>query len=415
MSEKLRDDLRTGGPAKRRSRVVAGVVDQVLSSVSNGMMTLALAAVSSVAVFGTVALAVTALLAVMCVQRGVVGNQLLLMAGPDDELIRANGSRALAWSLITGVVAGLLIAAATAPSLGLIGVIVGVCTPAVVAQDALRYVAFASGRQAVAAIWDGLWFAGTCGLFAAAVSNSVSDVVVIGGWGLLAVVSGLGMAVSLRVRPTRAGLGGWIATDWQHRLRFGADAGLEQVTVFAVLLIASVILASSAAAALRGATVLLSPIAVMSSAVQLIVISETSRAQMTPSRTWRILLASTGVLATGCAVIAVTFLALPESVGADLLGESFAPTREVMPFVAGEYAAMAFLFSLGVFLRAYKRSREVIGLRVVSTTAALVAVVVSASIWGTVTAVAVGLLCATAAAGVVGVAVARPWRPAVVR
>jgi hypothetical protein len=180
--------------------------------------------------------------------------------------------------------------------------------------------------------------------------------------------------------------------------------------VFIVLLVASAMLASSAAAGLRGATVLLSPLAVMSSAVQLIVISEASRARLSPWRTWRVLLVATGVIAAGATVTAALVLGVPDSVGRVALGDSFDPTREVMPYVAAEYAAAGFLFALSVFLRAYQRSGEVVRIRVFAICAAISCAVVSGLIWESITGIALGLLCGTVASGMFGVAVAKPWR-----
>ena len=65
---------------KRRTRVVSGALDQVFSSISNGLITFAVAVVATTQSFGQIALMMTALIAVMGVQRGAVGTPLLLKA-----------------------------------------------------------------------------------------------------------------------------------------------------------------------------------------------------------------------------------------------------------------------------------------------------------------------------------------------
>ena len=63
------------------------------------------------------------------------------------------------------------------------------------------------------------------------------------------------------------GFGRWIRTDWGHRLRYGIDAGLEQGTIFVMLALVALLISPVATAALRGATALMAPSAVLTAAL----------------------------------------------------------------------------------------------------------------------------------------------------
>ena len=99
---------------------------------------------------------------------------------------------------------------------------------------------------------------------------------------MLALVALVGMSVNLRMMPRLHGFGAWARAGWQHRVRYGFDGGLEQIGVFTLLAMVAVVLSSVATAALRGATVLLAPISILASALQLIVVSESTRNSSQP-------------------------------------------------------------------------------------------------------------------------------------
>ena len=76
------------------------LIDQVFSSVSNGIFTFAVAVASTTQSFGEIILMFTALITVLGVQRGAVGTPLLLKSDQTTEQIRWDGSFALVAGLV---------------------------------------------------------------------------------------------------------------------------------------------------------------------------------------------------------------------------------------------------------------------------------------------------------------------------
>ena len=60
----------------------------------------------------------------------------------------------------------------------------------------------------------------------------------------------------------------WLATGWQHRLRYGIHAGLEQGGLFIAMALVTFVVGPLATAALRGAMALMAPLAILTSALR---------------------------------------------------------------------------------------------------------------------------------------------------
>ncbi|BBY28627.1 hypothetical protein [Mycolicibacterium sediminis] len=396
-------------PLSRRVRVVSGTLDQIFSSASNGLITFAIAVVSTPQTFGDIALMMMALVAVMGTMRGAIGTPLLLKADQTSAQIRREGS----FALVAGVVVGLILALfmlTYGRTVGLPAVLLAVSAPFVLCQDMLRYVAIAEGRPHVAALWDGIWCLGTVGLLVATWLDVVTVPYVLGGWGGLALAAFVGMAVSLRVVPRVRGIVTWAAAGWQHRVRYGIDAGIEQVTVFLVLTIVAAMLGSAATAALRGATVLLAPLAILASAFQLIVISESTRSSSQPRVVWQGIVRFALVMVYVNVVAGLLLWSLPVHLGAYLLGESFAPAQQVLPIVVVEYGAVMLSLGLGIFLKTFNRSTDAIVFKIGTMVATLVVSLGAAVLFPSATGVAVGLAVGTILGGTVGLAIIAPWQ-----
>lgn len=392
----------------RRARVFSATIDQGFSSASNGIFTFAVAVVSTTAEFGGIVLMITALIAILVTQRGALGTPLLLKSDQTAERIRREGSFAVSAGLAIGC-AALAVMVLFGPALGLPALLLGVAAPIVLCQDVLRYVTIAEGRPHIAAIWDGVWFLGTVLLIVTAWLNMSTVSWLIGGWASLGLIAAVGIATDLRVRPRITGLRRWATAGWQHRIRYGVDAGLEQTTVFLVLAMAAALVSATATAALRGATVLLSPIAILASALQLVVISESTRDSAPPRTVWFASLRLLGGIAALAVIGGVLLCSLPDRVGAYLLGESFEPARQVLPIVVIEYCATAVAFALGVFLRTFNRSSAVVRFKIVFMTATLSTSCCGALLFRSATGIAVGLAVGTILASSLGLAYFAPW------
>jgi hypothetical protein len=392
-----------------RTRVLSGAIDQVFSSASNGIFTFAVAVASTTESFGEMVLMITALVAILGAQRGAVGTPLLLKSDQTSERIRQEGCFALLASLAIGAaVLGVMVIFGS--TVGLPAVLLGLSAPIVLCQDILRYVAIAEGRPHVAATWDGVWFVGTVVLLVSAWLKLSTVPWLIGGWAALGLIAFAGMAADLRTVPRLDGFARWARAGWQHRVRYGIDAGLEQITVFLVLVMAAAVLTPTATAALRGATVLLAPIAILAAALQLIVISESTRSSAQPRAVWYASLRWLAGIAGLSVVGGVVLCSLPVSVGAYLLGQSFEPAQHVLPIVVVQYCANAVAFALGIFLKALNRSSDVMRFKIATMLVTLVAATCAALLFRSASGVAIGLAAGTILVSSLGLVYYAPWK-----
>ncbi len=395
----------------RRTRVWSTLIDQVFSSASNGVFTFAVAVASTTQSFGQIILMLTALIAVLGVQRGALGTPLLLKSDQTTEEIRRDGSFALVAGLATGCTV-LVVMVACGHAVGVAAVLLGVSAPILLCQDVLRYVTFAEGRPHVAATWDGIWFLGTLLLLVSAWLKLATVPWLIAAWAVLGLMAFAGMAAGLRLVPQVEGFGHWVKDGWQHRVRFATDAGVEQTGVFLVLAMAAVLLSPTATAAFRGATVLLSPLAILAGALQLIVISESIRNSAQPRDVWYAAFRFMAGISALCVLIGVVLCALPASVGAYLLGQSFEPAQRVLPIVVVGYLATSVGFVVVVFLKTFNRSSALLRWKIAFAVVTLAASTGGAFLFRSASGVAIGVAAAAILMSSVGIAYYAPWRSA---
>lgn len=392
----------------QKTRVWSAVIDQVFSSASNGIFTFAVAVASTTQLFGEIALMITALIAVRGVQYGAVGTPLLLKSGQTTERIRREGSFALLAGLVIGVIV-LGVMTSFGYVVGRAAIMLALCVPIVLCQDILRYVAIADGRPHVAATWDGVWFLGTVLLLVSAWLKLSTAPWLIGGWAGLGLIASVGMATDLRMLPRLDGFGRWVRAGCHDRIRYGVEAGLTHTTAFVVLAMVAAMLSPTATAALRGATVLLAPISILAGALQLIVISESTRVCAQPRVVWSASLRWLAGIAALALVMGLILWLLPVSAGAFLLGEAFEPAQQVLPFVVVEYCATAVAFALGIVLKTFNRSSDVMRFKIAAMMATLVASACAALLFHTASGVAAGMAAGTILASSFGLAHYAPW------
>jgi hypothetical protein len=152
------------GLSMSKVRAISGAADQVFSSLSNGLIIYAVAVITAPENFGKIALLLTLLVAAVGLLRGALGTPLLLMGGRARSDIRREGSFAVTSALLVSPIVGGLIWAVSGSGIRLPALLIIAATPIVLVEDVLRYVAIAEGRPHVAALWDGVWFAGSAAL-----------------------------------------------------------------------------------------------------------------------------------------------------------------------------------------------------------------------------------------------------------
>ena len=395
-----------------RIRALSGGLDQVFSSASNGLMIFAVAVVTDVKTFGRVAILITALVAVLGCLRGALGTPLMLKADQSREQIRREGSYALTTSLLMGPALSALILA-LGPDLGRPAILLAIAAPFVLAQDVLRYVVITEGRPHIAALWDGIWCLGTVMLlvFTWTGLHFATTAFVLGGWTALAVAAFVGIFADLRLLPRVRGFARWARAGWRHRLRYGIDAGLDHVTVFIILTAVTALVSATATAALRGATAVLAPIGMFGTAVQLVVIPESTRLSAQPQQVWRALLKLATIVAFISALAGLILFALPTDIGRFLLGDSWPFSQQILPLIALEYVAGCYLVVVAIFLRTFNRSAETLTLKIGSMVAMIAGATIAALAYQSAIGVAIGIAVGSIAATSLAYAWFAPWQP----
>jgi hypothetical protein len=230
-------------------------------------------------------------------------------------------------------------------------------------------------------------------------------------WAGLAAVSLLGMMCATRVVPRLRRYVLWASEGWRHRVRYGIESGLEQLTVFTILLAVAMILAPHVTAALRGATALLAPVAILASAIPLVVIPESARSTMSPPDVWRALVRVTVVTSSLAMLMGVALWALPQRLGAFLLGDTFPQTREIIVVIAVEYAVGCWTFAISIYLRSMNRSQTALRLKASYAVVMLGAAIGAAAVFRTSSSVAAGIAASTVIITAAALVVIRPWAP----
>ena len=400
-----------------KSRVVkyrglAGVADQVFSSLSNGLILYAVAVVSTAQYFGLISIQLTLLAAALGCLRGAFGTSLLLKAGDGRDEIRREGSYALTATLLFSPILAASMWLVDTGDSGTTTLMVAIATPIVLVQDILRYVVIAEGRPHVAALWDGVWFVGSFGLLVCTWMDwhFVNVEFLIGGWALLAFVALIGMGISGQIVPGIKGFGTWLRTDWVHRVRYGVDSGLDQLAIFVMLALVAIIVNPTVTAALRGATALLAPVSMLTSSLPLIVVPETARTSATPSDVWRKLARVSVITSVASTVAGVIWAVLPDSIGTLLLGNTFGITQEIILWIALEYTIAWWALAIMVWLKAFNRSADLLGLKIAYVITLTAFPVLAAWYFREATEIAIALVLASTLVATVAQAYFAPWR-----
>jgi hypothetical protein len=401
----------TEGSSMSKVRAVSSGAHQVFCGLSNGLVIYAVAVMTVAQNFGQIAVLLTLLAAAIGVLRGALGTPLLLMAGRARSDIRREGSFAFTSALLVSPIVASVMWAVQGSGIRLPAILIIVATPFVLVKDVLRQVAIAEGRPHVATRWDGVFFAGSAALLVAAWLHLpvATTSYLIGGWTALTVLASVGMLIAVRIAPRLRQSPAWIAKGWRDRARYGIDSGLQQTAAFAVLLFTAVVLSPAATAALRGATALLAPVAIVVSAIQSGAIAESKRLNMPPAQTWsslaRIALVSTSVTI----LLGLVLARLPGTVGELVLGPTFEATRATIPVVAFGYAIGAWIIALPIWLLTSNRSADALMLKGSYALVMVVTALGGAALFRTAVGVAVGLVTATMFVTALALLRFKPW------
>ncbi|MFJ9058692.1 hypothetical protein [Streptomyces sp. NPDC102409] len=327
---------------RARTAILCSVADQGVAALTNILVLVAAARLSTVADFArfsAVYLVFTVLLGVS----GAYSGQPLVLRRGDGEGIRGACRSAVVFTVAVSAALGALLAAVcllvpgdTARALTMLGLVL----PAVLGQDALRYAFSALQQPHLALSADVVRLACVLGALSAQ-EYGASPARLIAVWGLSALPALLLSAVllhrrtagsSTRLRPMlgRGHLGKRFVVE------FGVGNATSQLSVLGLGAVGNPLLVG----ALRGATTLFGPLNVLF----------TSATSFGPPLLGRIgderrrVRATAGlaaVLAATAALWATTLALLPEKAGRELLGDTWPTAAALLPATGSQYAAMA--------------------------------------------------------------------------
>jgi O-antigen/teichoic acid export membrane protein len=355
------------GPARSSPRQYVGwtAVSHGLNAGTNVLLILLLARSLPVRDFGVIAMGLAFLPLVVAGLRGFVFEPAVV----HGDLSGGSTRRLLADSAVAGLGVGACLVATVVALRGplLLAGILFVGAAATVVQEGARWVLFGRDRPRAGAGLDILWAVVQAGGLLLATSSAT---VAATAWTAGAVASAAAGYVALS-RQTYSTGGGRTKRVWQWGLEYIVAAGALQLAVLLAPIAGGVEIASG----LRGAMSLLGVSAVILGGAQQAVAGRLRWLDDTDSlHRWGVL---TGLgLGLLVALASVPFLAIGDSLGRQLLGETWPATRVVLPALVVQRIATAMACGPAFVLR--KRAGHTTGLRwrLLLTTLTLVGVLI---------------------------------------
>ena len=384
--EKLGAEARgpsAGGIRAQVRRPLLGVADQGIFSLTNFVITLIAARLASPARFGDVAVALSVAYMVTIIARGLTAEPMMTkcprLSGPQ---LAAAERDALGMALLLGLSSGAAIAALSLipASVTRDFAWVGLCMPAVLVQDALRYVGFSRRRPGTALISDAAWALvqfGMLGLLAGFHLLSVDWVIICWGAGALAGTVAGALALSVTsigsarrwFRSTRS-YSGWVLPQ------LGVSQATDQGSIWVIV----AFFGSSALGGIRSMQIFVRPVFVFMLAVQ---------ALLVPSFTARLIamgregllrqVRHLTLLVGGTALVIMTIMVLlARPLALHVFGPSYVHYSEfLLPFAVGSvFHACGVVPNAG--LRALQTGRRILCVQLFASAVSVTAVICAA-------------------------------------
>ncbi|MET9254175.1 hypothetical protein [Streptomyces sp. NPDC003717] len=322
------------------ARLSWGLADQAVSSMTNFAVGIYVARSLGLTAFGVFSLAWLTYGVVLNVARGLATDPLVVrFSGVPGASWRAAAARSSGAALGVGAALGavcLLVGLGLGGRVGPAFACLGVVLPALLLQDAWRFVFFAGGAGHKAFVNDLVWgVALVPAMVVAARVGSVAAFVL--AWGAsAAVAAGYGCLQSgLRPRTTRAR--GWLREQRDLGYRYLVEnvslSGASQLRAYGLGAIAGV----GAVGAVRGAELLLGPFLALLMGLSLVTVAEAARVlRRAPDRLARFCLLLGGGQAAAALLWGAALLLMPERAGELVLGDVWhSAARLIVPATLG--------------------------------------------------------------------------------
>ena len=341
-------------------------MDQALSSVTNFGVGIVVARASNPSDFGAFGIVFTTYLLMVGVSRSISTDPLLVRFSsehaPERRLAAEDASgAALALSL---PMAGLCAASAVAGgTLGTTLLALATFIPGLLMQDSMRFVFFTFGEPAKATANDAIWlffqFLTFGALFTIADPTPAS---LVAAWGAAATAAAIVGPFQAKIRPSPRRALAWVRTHvdlgGRYLFDFFAIVGSVQVTIYALAFSKGL----SEAGSFRAAQLLLGPLNMLFIAALSAAVPEGVRMRDRADGDLRVMCRFLAVLLPLSALPWVlALMVMPDSIGREFLGETWAGGRRVVLPLGLATAVTGVLFAANSGLRALGNARR--GLR----------------------------------------------------
>jgi O-antigen/teichoic acid export membrane protein len=338
------------------------MTDQALSSLTNAALAILVARSVSSTAFGAFSVALITFSFVIGISRAVITEPLVIRFSAAEP-------RALVAAVRQAAGAALLFGAAAGSVCALVGVLLptgqagtallalSVSLPGLLVQDTWRFGFFAAGRPGAATVNDLVWAVVQFALVGALLTSGRDSVLLITlAWGAAALVAAVVGCVQLRALPAPRAARAWLRSSPALSARLGADYVLNMGSVNLAMYLVGVVVGLAAVGALRAAQVLLGPLHLAFSGLSSFVLPVFSR-RAADRQTLNVpALAASGSAALVAVVWVLGLLLLPQSVGVQLLGDSWSGARAVLLPSGIVMIAIAAAMGASLGLKALRRA-----------------------------------------------------------
>lgn len=365
-----------GGVRATRARLVTVTVDQVVASACAYVLVLLVARSASPSEFGVFVIGFGIITVAAAIGRSAFGAVLgmdlpTLDQAAAHELSRRSAAAVLLLGLPPSLALG-VVAVAVDGSISHTMWVLAAALPALMLQDLVRFDLVARGRPQHALRAELIWLAPPLLLLVTdlvrdrASSPALAGLLWLGGL----IGSLVTLALSGRVpTPRFAGIRSWVISD-PRRFHLGADATMSGLAPVGNGIGAAAVASAAATAAVRGAAAIFAPLATLFLAMSIGAVPEARRRD---ARSALRLLGLLTALLVGVAILwGAIMLFLPDSIGTEILGETWATAEPLIPYLALEYVGLALWSGGTAMLRLANETRLALTFRLVYAPATLV-------------------------------------------
>jgi len=371
-------------PSSARRRLGLITIDQAIAGASNVLPSVLAARLLPVTSFAMFGITFLVYVLVQGVGRALVCDPLLVHPIEGEQ----RRGEVIGTTAVLGVVLGV----AVVGSGGLAGIwsselrtalfVLGACLPLLALQDLGRYLGFAMQRPKASVALDTWWLVLLFGAVAAlGATDHRSLAWFVLAWAGTGALAGLLTIAQHRGAHIRPGLA-WLRYTWSFSWRYLISYASTQGTALAGSGAVGGIAGARGLAGVNGAVLLVRPFATVQVAAIAAGVGETTRAQEDLARVRRQARRISALAAAAAFVNGAVALALPDSVGRLVLGDTWSAARPLLLATSVQILFLGAMTGLRAGLLGRRAIRRVMAIDVASTALVLVATVAGAAVDG---------------------------------